>query len=65
MRSMARNPILWVLPVRGVVSVCPADHVKTWMQTTSVATAAVGLSPSSSLRMAGDILGSHGAAGLY
>ena len=56
---------MWVLPVRGVVSVCPADHVKTWMQTTSVATAAVGLSPSSSLRMAGDILGSHGAAGLY
>ena len=50
---MARNPILWVLPARGVVSV-----VKTRMQTTSVATAAVGSSPPLLLRVAGDILGS-------
>ena len=45
--------------------VCPVDHVKTRMQTASVATAAVGLSPLSLLRVVGDILGSHGIVVLY
>ena len=62
---MARNPILWVLPARGVVSVCPGDHVKTRMQTSSVASAAVGSLPPLLLRVARDILDSHGIAGLY
>ena len=45
--------------------VCPVDHVKTRMQTASVVTAAVGLSPLSLLRVVGDILGSHGIVVLY
>ena len=43
----------------------PADHIKTRMQTASVATAAVGSLLPLLLCMAGDILGSHGVVGLY
>ena len=63
---MARNAVCdGMLGIVSLLVVCPADHVKTRMQTVSATTAAVGLSPPLSLCVAGNILGSHGAAGLY
>jgi solute carrier family 25 carnitine/acylcarnitine transporter 20/29 len=68
--SFARNALCGGLA--GIVSsfvVCPVDLVKTRMQNANIAATAASAgyssSSSSSLRVARDILGNHGVAGLY